>query len=163
MRDQRDDHEDPIHVLFLCTGNSARSQMAEALLRHYGGGRFAPASAGTNPAARIHPLAERALGEVSIALDGQRPKSLDSVCALGIRWDYVITTCDQAADRCPTFPDDTARIHWGFAAPARVEGSEEERLRAFRRVRDEIRRRIQLFVTLRAHAERGRRQPSGLA
>ena len=163
MRDQPGDHEEPIRVLFLCTGNSARSQMAEALLRHYGGGRFAPASAGTDPAPRIHPLAERALGEVGIALEGQRAKSLDSVCALGIRWDYVITTCDQAADRCPTFPDDTSRIHWSFADPARAAGSEEERLRAFRRVRDEIRRRVQLFVALRAHAERGRRQPVGIA
>lgn len=148
----KSDHEsEPIRVLFLCTGNSARSQMAEALLRHYGRGRFAPSSAGTAPADRVHPLAEAAMREIGLSLDGHYPKHLDALCALDIPWDYVITTCDRANDSCPTFPDDTERIHWGFQDPAAVEGSEEERLRAFRRVRDEIRRRVQLFLSLRAH------------
>ena len=119
----RSAHEgDPIRVLFLCTGNSARSQMAEAVMR-----------------------------EIGLPLDGHYPKHLDALCALDIPWEYVITTCDRANDSCPTFPDDTERIHWGFQDPAAVEGPEEERLRAFRRVRDEIRRRVQLFLSLRAH------------
>lgn len=149
----------PISVLFLCTGNSARSQMAEGLLRQMGQGRFRPYSAGTEPAARVNPLAEEAMREIGIALDGYHPKSLDSVCDLGVAWDYVITTCDQANDVCPTFPDDTERIHWGFQDPARAEGTHEERLRVFRRVRNEIKRRIALFIALPVHNRAGANAP----
>jgi arsenate reductase len=145
----------PIRVLFLCTGNSARSQMAETWLRELGGGRFEAHSAGTHPAPRINPLTERVMGEVSIALTGQYPKTLADIGALDRVWDYVITTCDQANESCPVFPGDTERIHWGFEDPAATEGTEEQRLRVFRRVRDEIRRRVQLFIELRAHQRAG--------
>lgn len=150
-----DNSSEPIRVLFLCTGNSARSQIAEALLRRHGRGRFAVHSAGTEPADRVHPLAEAVMREIGLPLDGHYPKSLDAVCELGIAWECVITTCDRANDSCPTFPDDTERIHWGFRDPARAAGTDEQRLRAFRQVRDEIRRRVQLFTALRAHEGRG--------
>lgn len=145
----------PVRVLFLCTGNSARSQMAEAWLRHLGGGRFVAASADTHPAAQINPLTVRVMAELGLALDGQYPKTLAEVGALDRAWDYAITTCDQASESCPVFPGDTARIHWGFADPAAAEGTEEQRLRVFRRVRDEIKRRVQIFVELKAHDRAG--------
>lgn len=128
---------EPIRVLFLCTGNSARSQMAEAFLRHYGGGRFAPYSAGTAPSPEIDPLAVAAMEQIGLQMKGQHPKALDTITALGITWDYVIATRDEAKEACPTFPDDTARIRWNFEDPARAAGTREERLRVFRRVRDE--------------------------
>lgn len=146
-----DERHAPVRVLFLCTGNSARSQMAEAFLRYYGRDRFAVASAGTEPARELHPLASLVMREVGIPLDGQYPKSLASVCELALPWDYVITTCDDANDACPTLPNDPLRIHWRFDDPARSEGTLEERKRVFRRVRDEIRRRVQLFAALRSH------------
>ncbi len=139
----------PIRVLFLCTSNSARSQMAEALLRHYGGERFEVHSAGTTPRERINPLTEVVMDAINISLAGQYPKGLDGVSTDG--WDYVITTCDQAKEACPVFPDDPEHIHWGFEDPAKVEGTQEERLRAFRRVRDEIKRRVYLFIELPTH------------
>ncbi len=141
----------PIRVLFLCTHNSARSQMAETFLRRYGGDRFEIHSAGTEPALQVHPLAERVMQQIDLSLAGQSPKHLDVF--VDQPWDYVITTCDAANEACPAFPDDTHRIHWGFADPSTVEGSDAERERAFRRVRDEIKRRVQLFVELRAHQE----------
>ena len=125
----------PIRVLFLCTGNSARSQMAEAFLRHYGGGRFAPESAGTLLSPAINPLAITVMDQISLPLAGQYPKTLDALMARGTTWDYVITTCDEVKEDCPTFPGDTERIHWNFDDPARAEGTPEQRLRAFRRVR----------------------------
>ncbi len=139
----------PIRVLFLCTHNSARSQMAEAFLRYHGGPRFDVHSAGTDPAARVHPLAEVAMRRLDLSLVGQSPKDLDRY--IDQSWDYIITTCDDANEACPAFPDDPTRIHWGFPDPAAATGTEEERLRAFRRVRDEIKRRVQLFVALPAH------------
>jgi arsenate reductase len=142
----------PTRVLFLCTSNSARSQMAEALLRHYGGDRFEVQSAGTNPRAAIHPLTVAALGAIGVSLAGQYPKHLSSVSPEG--WDYIITTCDQAREACPVFPDDPEHIHWGFEDPASVEGTDEQRLRAFRRIRDEIKRRVMLFVELPIHRAR---------
>ena len=146
------DRSDPrIRVLFICTGNSARSQMAEAFLRRYGGDRFEVHSAGSDPAPRVHPLADAAMREAGVPLEGHRPKLLDPFCDR--RWDYIITTCDRANEACPAFPGDSERIHWGFDDPAQVVGAEEERLRAFRRVRDEIRWRVQLFALLRAHRE----------
>jgi len=147
--------QEPIRVLFLCTGNSARSQMAEAWLRELGGGRFAAESAGTHPAPRINPLTERVMGDIGISLAGQYPKTIGDIGALDRAWDYVITTCDQANEACPVFPGDTERIHWGFEDPAAVEGTEEQRLRVFRRVRDEIKRRVQLFTELKAHKRAG--------
>ena len=139
----------PICVLFLCTHNSARSQMAEAFLRRYGGNRFDSHSAGTDPAISINPLAETAMRAIDLTLAGQYPKHLDVY--RDQPWDYIITTCDDANEACPAFPDDPTHIHWGFPDPATATGSEEARLRAFRRIRDEIKRRVQLFVTLPVH------------
>lgn len=126
-------------VLFLCTHNSARSQMAEGFLRAVAGDRFEIASAGTE-ATRVHPLVIRAMEEVGISLTGHASKTLDRF--LGQPWDYVITVCDNANERCPLFPGRTGRIHWSFADPSQSTGTEEERLRTFRRVRDEILARL---------------------
>ena len=126
-------------VLFLCTHNSARSQMAEGFLRAMAGDRFEIASAGTE-ATRVHPLAIGAMEEVGISLTGHTSKTLDRF--LGQPWDYVITVCDSANERCPAFPARTTRIHWSFDDPSRATGTEEERLATFRRVRDEILARL---------------------
>ncbi len=119
-------------VLFLCTHNSARSQMAEGWLRHLAGDRFEVASAGTE-ATRVHPLAVRAMGEVGIDLSPHRSKTLDSL--RDRPWDYVITVCDRANERCPLFPGPTTRIHWSFDDPSQATGDEDQRLATFRRVR----------------------------
>lgn len=126
-------------VLFLCTHNSARSQIAEALLRHIGGERFEVVSAGTE-ATRVHPLAIRAMAESGIDISNARSKLLDEF--LDRRFDYVVTVCDAANESCPIFPGSPNRIHWSFPDPSAVEGSEEERLQAFRKVRDELTMRI---------------------
>ena len=126
-------------VLFLCTHNSARSQMAEGFLRHLAGDRFEAASAGTE-ATRVHPLAVRAMREVGIDLSSHTSKTLDVL--LDRPWDYVITVCDSANERCPLFPGYTARLHWSFDDPSGATGSEGERLDTFRRVRDGIQTRV---------------------
>jgi arsenate reductase len=127
-------------VLFLCTHNSARSQMAEALLRHLGGDRFEPHSAGTE-ATHVRPLAVRAMDEIGVDISGQESKTLERY--LEEPFDYVITVCDHANEACPFFPGAANRLHWSFDDPSRVEGSEEERLAVFRSVRDRIRERIE--------------------
>lgn len=127
-------------VLFLCTHNSARSQMAEGLLRHLGGDRFEAHSAGTE-ATRVRPEAIEAMAEVGADISGQESKTLDRY--LGEPFDYVITVCDAANEACPVFPGARERLHWSFADPSRARGDEEERLAVFREVRDEIRARIE--------------------
>ncbi|HWC03883.1 MAG TPA: arsenate reductase ArsC [Methylomirabilota bacterium] len=124
-------------VLFVCTHNSARSQMAEGFLRARAGDRFEVASAGTE-ATCVHPLAIQVMDEVGIELCGQTSKGLDRF--LDQAWDYVITVCDSANERCPVFPGRALRLHWSFDDPSRAAGSEEERLETFRRVRDEVAR-----------------------
>jgi arsenate reductase len=136
---------DRLRVLVLCTGNSARSQMAEGWLRRLGGGRVDAFSAGTHPAPAVNPLAVRVMGEVGIDLAGQRPKSVESF--LGQPLDYVITVCDDAAEACPVFPGPVQRIHWSFQDPAKVEGGEDARLAAFRQVRDGLRDRLEGFLS----------------
>lgn len=130
-------------VLILCTHNSARSQMAERLLRELGGDRFEVASAGT-VATAVHPLAARAMEEIGLDLRGQSSKTLERY--LGERWDYVITVCDQAGERCPVFPGPARRIHWSFEDPSAATGSEADRLATFRRVRDAIRDRLRAWL-----------------
>ena len=130
-------------MLFLCTGNSARSQMAEALLRMVGGDRWEVRSAGTAPAG-LHPLTVAVLAEIGIDVSHAESKHLDRF--IGEPWDFVITVCDQANESCPLFPGEGRRLHWGFRDPAAVSGSEERRRAAFRRTRDEIRARIETFV-----------------
>lgn len=125
-------------VLILCTGNSARSQMAEGLLRALDHG-FEVASAGTHPT-RVHPLAIRAMRERGIDINHQRSKSVGEFA--GQPFDYVITVCDAAAESCPTFPGPAHRMHWSVSDPAAATGAEDERIATFRRVRDELESRL---------------------
>jgi arsenate reductase len=130
-------------VLILCTGNSARSQMAEGLLRYLGGDKFEVESAGTI-ASFVRPQAIAAMGEIGIDISGHRSKSLDEF--LDSPFDFVITVCDNAAANCPVFPGGGKRLHWSFDDPAEAQGSEDEVLQAFRRVRDEIRAELLAFI-----------------
>jgi arsenate reductase len=130
-------------VLILCTGNSARSQMAEGLLRHDAGDRFAVESAGVNPTA-VKREAIKALSEIGIDISGHRSKSVDEF--INQEFDYVITVCDNANEQCPVFPGTTKRIHWSFEDPAAASGTDEARLNVFRKVRDEIREQLNRFV-----------------
>jgi len=134
-------------VLFLCTHNSARSQMAEGLLRRLAGDRFEVASAGTE-ARGVNPLAVRAMADIGVDLRGHTSKTLDRF--LGERWDYVITVCDNANESCPVFPGPVTRLHWSFDDPSAASGGDEQRLLVFRRVRDEIRARIEAWLAQQA-------------
>src|SRR4051794_1832686 len=131
--------EDKQRVLFLCTHNSARSQMAEGLLRRLGGDRFEAFSAGTE-ATRVRPLAVRAMAEEGIDISRQESKTLDRY--LGEPFDAVITVCDQAAEACPVFPGAKRRLHWSFPDPSQATGTEDEQLATYRQVRDDIRAHI---------------------
>lgn len=131
-------------VLILCTGNSARSQMAEGLLSHLGGDKFEVESAGVI-SSFVRPLAIKAMKEIGIDISSHRSKSVDEF--LGQEFDYVITVCDNAKENCPFFPASTERVHWSFDDPAEAEGSDEEQLAVFRRVRDEIQNRLNSFMT----------------
>jgi arsenate reductase (thioredoxin) len=126
-------------VLFLCTHNSARSQMAEALLRHLGGDRFEAYSAGTE-ATHVRPLAIEAMRELGVDIAGQESKTLDRY--LGEPFDAVITVCDQAAEACPVFAGAKRRLHWSLPDPSRATGTRDEQLAVYRQVRDDIARRI---------------------
>ena len=137
--------ERPIRVLVVCTGNSARSLMGEALLRHHGGSAFEVHSAGTEPKG-INPLTERVLDEAGIDHNWARSKSVNEF--LGQSFDYVITVCDQARQTCPVFPGVHETLHWGYEDPAAVEGTEEQRLAAFRSTLTMMSGRIQSFITL---------------
>ena len=129
-------------LLVLCTGNSARSQMGEGLFRHEGWGAYEVASAGTKPS-HVRPEAIAVMKELGIDISGHRSKSVNEF--EGQSFDYVVTVCDNARDNCPVFPAGTDRIHWSFEAPAAVQGGEQERLAAFRRIRDEIHERVKTF------------------
>jgi arsenate reductase (thioredoxin) len=126
-------------VLFLCTHNSARSQMAEGFLRRLAGDRFEVASAGTE-ATRVHPLAAQAMAEVGVDLSQHRSKVVDHF--LNQTWDYVITVCDAANEACPVFPNKSNRLHWSFPDPSQATGPEKQRLDVFRTVRDQIKDRV---------------------
>lgn len=130
-------------ILVVCTGNSARSQMAEGLFRHYLGDRYEVQSAGTKPT-HVRPEAIAVMGEVGIDISGHRSKSINEF--VGQEFRYVITVCDNANESCPVFPGKTERIHWSFEDPAATQGTEEERRTAFRRIRDEIEARIKAFA-----------------
>ena len=129
-------------VLILCTGNSARSQMAEGLLRHDAGGHFEIFSAGTRPS-HVRPEAIAVMRELGNDLSGHRSKHVDEFA--GQPFDYVLTVCDNARESCPIFPGATITIHRSFDDPAAVEGSEEHRLAAFRTVRDQLRAYLRTF------------------
>jgi protein-tyrosine-phosphatase len=133
-------------ILILCTGNSARSQIAEALLARKGRGRFEVASAGSRPAPQVNPLAVRVLQDAGIDWTGRTPKAIDEVSDQS--WDFVITVCDRAREACPIFPGTPILAHWGMPDPAEVTGSEEVRLRAFIDTLTVLNRRIDLFLAL---------------
>ena len=137
--------DSPIRVLFVCTGNSARSIMAEALLRHRGGDAFEVHSAGTEPRG-VNPLTLRVLAEAGLDVSWARSKSVGDF--LGQAFDYVVTVCDQAQEACPVFPGTHATLHWSIDDPAAVTGTEPERLTAFRRALAELESRIDPFVPL---------------
>ncbi len=128
------------NLLFLCTGNSCRSQMAEGWLRHFAGDRFEALSAGTNPVG-VNPQAVEVMQEVGIDISHQQSKHVAEF--QGRRLHYVITVCDHAQASCPTEPRGDVRLHWSFDDPARAQGSVLERVQVFRRVRDEIGKHIQ--------------------
>ena len=132
-------------VLFLCTHNSARSQMAEGILRHLGGDRVEVQSAGT-VATRVHPLAIAAMAEKDIDISGQRSKHMDELA--GQAFDYVVTVCDNARESCPLFPGAPEQIHWSLADPSAVEGDEATKAHAFRMAADELMTRIRDLLRL---------------
>ena len=130
-------------VLFLCTGNSARSQMAEGMARLLSDDKLEAFSAGTHPKG-LHHMAIKAMAEIGVDISHQRSKGVEPFD--GQSFDYVITVCDRANEECPVWPGARARIHWSFDDPAAATGSDGERLAVFRRVRDEIRQRVSLFL-----------------
>ena len=137
----------PSKVLFLCTGNSARSQMAEGYLRHVAGNDYEVFSAGTDPVG-LNPLAVDAMREIGIDISQQTSQHVREF--LGTKFPFVVTVCDRAKESCPIFPGAIRFIHWSFPDPAQAQGSHEERLEAFRRVRDQIARHIDKQFVARA-------------
>jgi arsenate reductase (thioredoxin) len=133
-------------VLFLCTGNSARSQIAEALLNHGGAGRFQAESAGTEPAARVNPGVVEALTAAGIGWHGHPPRSVDGMERRP--WDLVVTVCDDAKESCPIFPAGPIIVHWGMPDPAAVQGDAATKRAAFLDTLDVLRRRIGTLVSL---------------
>jgi len=133
-------------VLILCTGNSCRSQMAEGFLRDFGGDAYEAHSAGTTPSA-VNPLAVEAMREAGVDISQQRSKNVTEY--LGQHFPVIITVCDNAAKNCPIFPGPALRLHWPFQDPAEATGTPEERIAAFRKVRDEISLRIQSWIAER--------------
>ena len=134
-------------VLFVCVHNSARSQMAEAFVNALAGDRFEAESAGIEPG-KLNPVVVRAMQEKGIDLAGRPTKSVDSMIARGPYFDFVVTVCDEtSAERCPVFPGATARLHWPFADPSSFQGTDEEKLARTRIVRDEIKHKIEDWMT----------------
>jgi len=140
-----------VKVLFLCTGNSARSQMAEGLLRQLAGDRFEPLSAGIEPKG-LNPLAVEAMREIGIDISRQTSKDVKTF--LGQAIPYIVTVCDNARERCPIFPRTYKFLHWSFDDPAAAKGTDTEKLAVFRRVRNEISRRIESELVAPLVAER---------
>lgn len=132
-------------VLILCTGNSVRSQMAEGLLRYLGGGSYEVHSAGSHPNGYVSPLAIEAMREIGIDITAHRSKSVSEY--MGQTFDTVITVCDSAAEACPVFPGTVQRIHWSIWDPGAAVGHHEEKLAAFRSVRDDLAARLSQFIS----------------
>jgi arsenate reductase len=149
----------PYQVLFLCTGNSARSIMAESLINCWGQGRFRGHSAGSHPSGEVHPMALSLLRRLAMPTEGLRSKPWDEFAEVGApELDFVFTVCDQAAgEACPVWPGRPMTAHWGVEDPARAEGSEEQRMAVFRRAFRELENRIKIFTSLRLGALDGRR------
>lgn len=139
-------------VLFLCTGNSARSQMAEAFLRHYAGDRYEAQSAGLEPKG-LNPLTLKVMQEIGYPMDGHTSKSVSTYLGKTL-FHYLITVCDDAEKNCPTvWPGMNQRLHWSFDDPAAYQGSEEERLAKFREVRDQIEQKVREWVAAQASTD----------
>ena len=136
----------PWRILFLCTGNSARSQIAEALMQSKGAGRFESASAGSKPAERVNPYAVEVLALMGIDWSGRQPKGIDAIAHE--TWDFVITVCDRAKESCPMLPGQPVLAHWGMEDPAEVAGSDADKRRAFERTRQLLARRLDLMLAL---------------
>lgn len=134
-----------VKVLFLCTGNSARSQMAEAFLRKYAGDRFDVFSAGLEPHG-INPFARKVMGEIGLDLSGHSSKDVTEFLGT-THFGYVITLCDHAESRCPIFPGASIRLHWPFEDPAAFQGQEEDKPNKFREIRDQLRVRIESWLS----------------
>lgn len=130
-------------VLFLCTGNSCRSQMAEGFLRYFASDRFEAYSAGVDPAS-VNPLSVKVMNEIGIDISGHGSQPADEF--LDEKFDYVITVCDNAKNTCPSFPGGHKKIHWDLEDPALAEGTEEERLIVFRHIRDKIKENVETFL-----------------
>ena len=141
----------PYNVLFLCTANSARSILAESLINHWGRGRFVGWSAGSHPKGEVHPLALEVLRQSRIPTEGLRSKSWEEFTRPGApRLNFVFTVCDRAAEEvCPVWPGQPMTAHWGMEDPAAVDGSDEEKRRAFRKAFRELDARIKIFTSLR--------------
>ncbi len=133
-----------LKVLFLCTGNSCRSQMAEGLVRHYLSKRWKAYSAGTQPKSSVHPLAIKAMAEVGIDISKRKSKTVDKY--KDKKFDLVVTVCDEAAEECPVWLGSGKVVHISFPDPAKARGSEEEQLAVFRTVRDDICRRVLYYL-----------------
>ena len=131
-------------VLFICTENACRSQMAEGFLRQWADDRFEVFSAGTDPAAGIHPDAIAAMKEAGIDISAQQPKAIAPF--LGQHFNYVVAVCDPASQRCPIFPGVVKRLEWPVPDPAQAQGSYDERMTVFRQIRDDIANRVRQFV-----------------
>ena len=144
-------------ILVLCTGNSCRSHLAEGLLRAMGTDLFEVHSAGSQPAGYVHPHAIRVMREIGIDISGHRSKSMNEFLQSSI--ETVITVCGNADQACPMFPGQVNRHHWPFDDPAHVAGTEEQKLAVFRRVRDEIRRTLEIYVAGRRDERKARQQP----
>ncbi len=144
----------PLRVLFLCTENSARSQMAEALLRHLSHGTIEAFSAGSHPAAQVHPLAVQVMERTDLDMSRAYPKHFDSF--LGQHFDALVTVCDRVREVCPVFPDDPECIHWSFPDPALVEGSEEARTHVFEQTSLQLTTRLRLLITLLEREQRSK-------
>ncbi len=142
--------ERPYNVLFLCTGNSARSILAEALVNHWGRGRFLGLSAGSHPRGEVHPIALELLSRMHLPTDGLRSKSWDEFATPGARpLDFVFTVCDNAAGEvCPYWPGQPMTAHWGLPDPAAVTGPESDRWIAFRSAFQALENRIRIFTSL---------------
>lgn len=156
-RKERSVAADPIRVLFVCTHNSARSQIAEALLERYGGDDFEVSSAGTE-VTRVNPFALRVIEEAGIDWSGARSKSITEF--LDQTFDYVITVCDRARATCPVFPGSSNTLHWGLDDPSEVEGSDDQKLAAFRRTETELSARLRPFIEVALRAAGRPRRPA---
>lgn len=148
-RERKESTMIPIRVLFVCTHNSARSQIAEALLEHYGGDDFEAHSAGTE-ATRVNPFAIEALREIGIDWSAARSKVITEF--LDQRFDYVVTVCDRARETCPVFPGSENTLHWGLDDPSEVDGTDAEKLAAFRRTQLEVSARLRPFIEVALRA-----------